>query len=195
MLYSFCQSRIQCPSGSSSPRHHHTCFKASCNWRVLHITMWSQLQSLPICQSITNIVVQILQHSLIVISWLLCLSIWGKGLACLKLQLYFCEQSNLWLGSYISKWTWCIPPATKNRKLQLSRTKYRKKPLFFFLFWVQCKKPVERGNMKSWNNQLLRDKKLTSSTSISISSHFRALTIKSNLIWWALFWSFCFWII
>lgn len=38
-----------------------------------------------------------------------------------------------------------------------------------------------------------RERESTSSTSMSISSHFNALTITSNFTWWALVGSFCFW--
>ena len=47
-------------------------------------------------------------------------------------------------------------------------------------------------NARNWKD--MGEKISTSSTSMSISSHFSAFTITSNFIWWALLGSFCFWI-
>lgn len=114
---------------------------------------------------------------------------WGKGLACSIQLLCFCGQSSLLQDSCISVWPlYTLPAKASNINLKNAFNKSKQQHLPSFLYSFICEREANRKEIE--REEI---KEITSSTSMSISSHFNALTITSNFTWWALLGSFCFW--
>lgn len=100
----------------------------------------------------------------------------GKGLACSIQPLCFCAQSTLLQDSCISVWPlYTLPAKASNINQQNALQTARPSFIQFIYFWVRNKQEAGKNGAEV--------KDITSSTSMSISSHFNALTITSNFTW------------